>query len=213
MSRRRVLLATLANKKMPDDGLVFHASFRDEVLAESGQSLDTQDGDIQIVRDDELRRNVLRSEYGVLGFPMTGLPTGNAAFTIALHAKFDWLDENSMIVGWGSTPWGETVAAIRYIYGGVRLSPWGESNTEPAINPDCGRWHHWCGVYDGSGHAQLYLDGQQVALGDFHFDIGTEQASLGTFWAGESLGFCAANVRIYDRALFENEIKTLSQEK
>lgn len=203
----------LTGSCLPETGLVFHASFRDEVLAESGQNLEISEGDVRIVQDDELGRNVLHSERGVLKFPQAGLPTGNAPFTIALWAKFDSLDDNSMIVGWGSTPWGETVAAIRYVDGGIRLSPWGSTYTEPAADPDCGKWHHWCGVYDGGGRAQLYLDGRPVAEGKFGFEIGEEQGSLGTFWAWENAEFRAANVRIYDRALTGSEIMALAEEK
>ena len=97
--------------------------------------------------------------------------------------------------------------------GGVRLSAWGGSNTDPEIDPDGGAWHHWCGVYDGFGNPQLYLDGESAAAGEFHFDVGEELASLGTFWAGESVEFQAANVRIYDRALTPAEIEALAKER
>lgn len=198
---------------IPEAGLVLHASFRDGILAESGQELNISQGDICIVRDDDLGRNVLDVDRGVLSFSQDGLPVGDAPFTVALLAKFHHMDDNSMILGWGSTPWGETVAAIRYVGGGVRLSAWGESNTGPEIDPDGGTWHHWCGVYDGFGHPQLYLDGEPAAAGNFHFDIGEELASLGTFWAGESVVLQAANVRIYDRALTPAEIEALAKER
>ena len=198
---------------IPEAGLVFHASFREKILAETGQELNISPYGIGIVRDDALGRNVLDIDRGVLSFSQDGLPVGDAPFTIALLAKFHRMDDNSMILGWGSTPWGETVAAIRYVDGGVRLSAWGGSNTDPEIDPDGGAWHHWCGVYDGFGNPQLYLDGESAAAGEFHFDVGEELASLGTFWAGESVEFQAANVRIYDRALTPAEIEALAKER
>ena len=198
---------------VPEAGLIFYASFRDGIIAESGHELNISDDGIGIVRAGDLGRNVLRINHDVLSFSQDGLPVGDAPFTIALLANFQQMDDNSMIFGWGSTPWGETVAAIRYVEGGVRLSAWGESNTGPEIDPDCGKWHHWCGVYDGLGNPQLYLDGELVASGEFHFDVGNELAALGTFWACESVMLQAANVRIYDRALNSAEIKALAKER
>ncbi|MDP6716860.1 MAG: hypothetical protein QF368_19835, partial [SAR202 cluster bacterium] len=102
---------------------------------------------------------------------------------------------------------------------------WSQVDSDTAVD---GEWHHWVGVYDGSSQ-KLYLDGALdisvvhtgpiIGTGDGNPDwltIGKDYhpVSMGNSYAEEGRynSGLIDEVRIYDRALTADEIKTLYDE-
>jgi len=80
---------------------------------------------------------------------------------------------------------------------------------------ELGRWHHLAFTFD-AGAIKGFLDGKVVSLQANTFRLGTalENVASGLFVGSDGSSFCKGaldDVRIYDRALGEDEIRALAQ--
>ena len=78
-----------------------------------------------------------------------------------------------------------------------------------------GSWHQVVGTYDGS-IVRLYVDGQPVASSSATLQIGTNNMPLsigGRLGTNDSFNGCVDNVRIYNRALTQDEVLDLYNEE
>jgi hypothetical protein len=82
----------------------------------------------------------------------------------------------------------------------------GGLNSTQSVND--GEWRHVAYTYDGS-RVQLYIDGQPETGQDIALSTAGSEVQLGVRGAGELFNGSMADVRIYDRALSEEEIGSL----
>ena len=147
---------------------------------------------------------------GAVTFPATDLPKGDQPFTVACKICLpDGPSDGFFAFGWGSTPWGPTVAGLVCSSIGIGMRNWGALHIGNISGTD---WHHFAGTYDG-GTARFYVDGHldsSVAISGL--TTGNESGSFGTWWAGDSTPCRYANARIYNRALSPGEVAELAKE-
>lgn len=206
MSRRLMMFGGAGN--IPTEGLVFYASFREALAAETGQDMNIVGA--TLVTDDILGRAVMCLEGGSVTFPSDGLPKGDQPFAIACKVCLPRGPHDGFFAfGWGSTPYSSTVAGLACSSSGIELRNWGTLHLGNVTGTD---WYHLAATYDGST-ARFYVDG--------HFDssmeisgltTGNETGSFGTWWAGDSTPCRYANARIYNRALGDAEVAALAGE-
>ena len=122
---------------LPTAGLVFYASFRDGLIAETGQHLF---GNGKIITDEMLGRSVLSLDKSVVTFSAAGFPVGNEPFTVAAKMRVLFGRFGYFLFGWGSTPWTPTVAGLSCDSHTTHLTNWG--------------WGLECGIGNPSGLAK-----------------------------------------------------------
>jgi len=210
VSRRRALLMAAAGGGGDlTEGLVFYASFRSGIWAESGQEL-TVDGEAYWAFDDELGRGAMFFSYGSVKFSTENLPVGDEPFTVAAKLRLPYGPHDGFFAfGWGSTPYGPTVAGLACSSSGLGLRNWGFGLGDVGGTD----WHHLAGTYDGVT-VRFYVDGQlDSAMSISGLTTGGETGSFGTFWAGDYTDCRCANARIYNRALSAAEVASLAKEE
>ena len=103
---------------------------------------------------------------------------------------------------------GESNYSLHMGFNGTTSSPYSWFDGRQRVNDD--QWHHVAGVYDGT-EARIYIDGEldasqlasgQINASDYDLYIGENAQAFGRFWNG-----FIDDVRIYDRALSEEEIQ------
>ncbi|MGV8972404.1 MAG: LamG-like jellyroll fold domain-containing protein [Rhodoglobus sp.] len=108
---------------------------------------------------------------------------------------------------------------LQYGQGKFAFSTPGGNRATLAITPELGRWYHLVGVRDhASNEIRLYVDGKLVATAPAGADgvssgplsIGRAKyaGAIGDFWAGS-----IDQVSAFDRALSDNEVSTLFNER
>lgn len=203
------MMAAGGGGAFPTEGLVFHASFRDVIAAETGQTL-ANDGGCELAADSDLGRNFCRIECGVLSWSdLSGFPVGSEPFTLSVLAKIDENSGGTVVFGWGSTPTSPTVATLA-LDGEGNICPcsWGP---DTIFVHDPGGWHHWCFTHAG-GDVNVHCDGELIRSDVMTFNIGVGKGAFGTWWTGHRGVFGVANARIYNRALSSAEVKALAKE-
>ena len=205
MSRRLIMAGNAGS--LPSDGLVFYASFRENLIAETGQALS---GGGRIIVDETLGRQVMDLAGGAVTFSSDGLPEGDQPFSIACKVCLPHGHKDGFFVfGWGSTPYSSTVAGLACSSSGIALRNWGALRIGNVTGTN---WHHLAATYDGST-ARFYVDGHlDSSAGISGLTTGNETGSFGTWWAGDSTPCRYANARIYNRALSDAEIIALAKE-
>ncbi|HEC81736.1 MAG TPA: hypothetical protein ENI42_04865, partial [Thermoplasmatales archaeon] len=72
------------------------------------------------------------------------------------------------------------------------------------------KWHHYAGTYNKiTGEVKLYIDGNLVKTqhpGSFDINVNNNQLCIGNLWSWYTYG-CIKDVRVYNRALTDIEIK------
>ena len=136
-----------------------------------------------------------------------GLPTGDADRTVEFWAKIDQYEPETFLAGYGaflsaggSYEVGVTGGRLFFTDGSSQLV-----NRNARLTT--GAWHH-VAVTNAGGHVTLYLDGIDVAEGDFNLatPAGT-RFQLGMGLPGRTQGSGAVDeVSVYDRALSGGEI-------
>ena len=170
---RRLMMAGASN--IPTDGLVFHASFKNAIVAETGQALVYDDRQM-IVADPVLGRKVLHN-YQQIAVSADGLPRGNGPFTVSGLFRFPpefyerWLGSGvasfAALFYWGNTP--DPIghlAGFFYILQapkcGAILTTWGSETQKYDLESSVSNWHHWLGTHDENNLNTLYIDGLAV---------------------------------------------------
>lgn len=209
MSRRLMMAGRVGGGTIPTEGSVFFASFREGLTAETGQELDVR-GDASLEFDAAIGREVMCLSSGAVTFPATGLSEGDQPFTVACKICLPHGPKDGFFAfGWGSTPWGPTVAGLACSSSGLGLRNWGALNIGSIYGTD---WHHLAGTYDGST-ARFYVDGNLNSSVEIsRLTTGNETGSFGTWWTGDLTSCRYANARIYNRALLPGEVAALAKE-
>ena len=211
---RRLIMANGSGAGNFDVGLVFYASFRNALVAETGQQLS---GNWNHVFDSNLNRHVAVSVSGsALYFPIAGLPVRNETFTMAGWLKADF--NTATLLGWGHIPFKPTDAAFCALTNNGRESllsmPTGYADADYsiAVPAEMNRWYHLCGTHDeATGKNIFYVNGVKVGESIKTLTVGTDNAALGCFWGTQAGDVSAAEVRIYNRVLSAAEAKALAK--
>jgi len=159
--------------------------------------------------------NALRFEGGDQRVEVSGYKaiTGTAPRTISVWIKAD--KASGQIVSWGTRDFGQ-MWILGFIRGHVGITPHG-GYYYMAARVDDGRWHHVAAVLSEADepnlhdHVTLYLDGKiaeidKIGLLDlWPIHTGSEQdVTIGRGFRG-----AIDDLRIYDRALSEDEIQAI----
>lgn len=211
---RRLMMSNSSGGGNLGAGLVFYASLREALIAETGQHLS---GNWELDFDSDLNRHVGGSVEGTsLHFDIEGLPAGNESFTMAGWFKADF--NTATLLGWGKTPFTPTDAAfcaLTNFNGGNLLSmPVGNADQDYSISAPArlNQWYHLCGTHDeATGKNIFYVNGAKVGESTKELTVGTFGAAIGCFWSNQAGNISAAEVRIYNRVLSAAEAKTLAK--
>ncbi|MEM5797227.1 MAG: LamG domain-containing protein [Candidatus Aenigmatarchaeota archaeon] len=143
------------------------------------------------------------------------IPIGNSPYTIALWFK---ADSNGVrgLVGWGNFGAWNQVNALR-LWGdscpnlGFRHYWWSNDLDVCTNYPAVGGWSHVAATFDGTTR-RIYLNGTQIASDTptGHNVPNANNFRIGSTNLGEYFNGTIDDVRIYDRALTADEIKSLA---
>jgi len=143
---------------------------------------------------------------------------GTGDFTMALWTKVAVADTNDRLFTVGNSNHYElwvTSNGLANAYGGDSSSSRVNAASNNSIEDDT--WHHVVGVYDRDYAIKLYIDGvlqDDIETGYSSYssvDYNLTSARIGNYVGGSSYGPQARidDVRIYNYALTENQIKNL----
>lgn len=141
----------------------------------------------------------------------TGLPFGSAARTMCVRLNPVNQGVNAYALSYGATNPGENSFLFSGGLAGVTFGNLSTNLTSTANLP-ANKWSHFCGVFDATGKATIFLNGA-TAIGPSAFNFNT--ISNGTFTIGARSDFTFRwaggldDVRIYSRALSPAEILEL----
>ena len=218
MSDMKIANAALYAEVPPTPKMVFHAPLSEaKTTAETGQQLITS-GDVTYTTLDGKACAKIGEPYETTGYIKTveniGI-TGQASRTVSFWAHPTNEQEYCNAVGWGSTQshgrlfncgaanWGALYA---------EFTTWG-NDIQHEFAVDDGKLHHFCYVYDEDKPETLviYVDGVKNT-----FNVSGVATQDSPLWMGQSgagnwnyTGHLA-EVRVYNYALTENEVKVLA---
>jgi hypothetical protein len=134
--------------------------------------------------------------------------------TFAIWAKIDNLDNNfSYLLGAISYSGGEIGMRV-HSNGGIWATPNNSgisfSNLKTAGTITANKWYYYIMTWDGTT-AKLYVDSNIINTMDFSLNSSTRNGAnlIGKAWDGSCWEGSMADVRIYNRALSQEEITTL----
>jgi len=196
--------------------LVAHYQFEGNADDSSGNGLNgTIHGSAAIVTD-AVRGNVLSlagdGDYVDCGndalFDITD------SITVAAWVKVDAFNKSfQAVITKGDETWKLTRSSqTNSMAFSCNLSGVGAMSANGAVNVNDGQWHHVAGVYDGS-KVDLYVDSaldiSVSASGSINTNTAAVMVGQNAVWPGRWWLGLVDDVRIYDRALSEDEIKAL----
>ncbi len=160
--------------------------------------------------------------YVGVATPSSKIPVGNDSYTISAWMKSDGAGGTQGIIGWGNYGNDNQVTAFRLDNSvcdgrnGLDLYWWGDDLVSCAdpINLYDGNWHQVLTTYDGSTK-KLYVDGSLIGemtpLNAVHSTPDTSNFAIGLTATAfdEYFNGSLDDVRVYDRALSEQEITAL----
>lgn len=218
---KKIFIAVKEQSAIPEDGLFFYAPLQeDKSTAETGQAL-TKNGTITY-QDYKGIPCVRVDGHAYLGFS-TALPSGalSADWTISLWICF------SSFAAESPTPFAigerhDVGTALRVVYfsGKLCFEPVSsDPSTSQIIKPALNVWYHICIVHSGS-LTTMYSDGAEKNENTFTYSFAPTYGRIGTSLYNAN-GYNEYNeyfdgwisaVRIYNRALYADEISALANE-
>ncbi len=141
----------------------------------------------------------------------TELPVGASPYTISVWINPDEMDDTQGIIGWGNYGSDEQVNALRLTANGI-VNYWWANDLSLTTGDLTGRWHHIAATFNGTTRG-IYLDGDLIGsdtpgtpnVGNANARIGATHTDFVEFFDG-----MIDEVRVYDRALSQNEIGALA---
>jgi hypothetical protein len=149
---------------------------------------------------------------GYVELGTAGMPSTDAPKTIALWLRMAPGDDRSQnVVSLYNTPLGGTVE-VQYHLGQMRVIKYGGGHLVSGGPPERDAWHHYVYTFDGKTH-RLYLDGALKDSSTASNDrVAVTKAELGRIaLGGQHYKGCLDEVRIYNRAIAEAEVRQLFQ--
>jgi hypothetical protein len=147
---------------------------------------------------------------GYVELGTAGMPSTDAPKTIALWLRMAPGDERSQnVVSLYNTPLGGTVE-VQYHLGQMRVIKYGGGLLVSGGPPERDAWRHYVYIFDGKTH-RLYLDGALKDSSTASNDrVAVTKAELGRIVVGgQHYKGCLDEVRIYNRAISESEVRQL----
>ena len=193
---------------MPKDGLVFYAPLTNTAgFNVTGNPQITRVGNIPCMYFDG-------STY--LETTASGLPQGNSPRSVSLWFSNSSDGWDKGIVGYGTFSGNEMYCLGVESYNDRGFSVWGHGNDVfSGILPEDNTFYHVVVTFDGDETANFYFNGELREEGTHKNSLNTTGTSIyiGAEVEGHTqfVGHVAA-VRIYNRVITEEEIKTLSGE-
>jgi predicted GH43/DUF377 family glycosyl hydrolase len=155
----------------------------------------------------------------------SGLPTGDASFTIAAFVQTS-ADARNTIAFWGNFSsaqangfrtttageFGSTGGLLDFGWGGGPDYGVGAGGSPPGTIYD-GQWHHAAVTYDAATSTKrLYFDGVEIGTGKVISDLNVAAANfgIGSRTGSEPFTGLLDDVRVYDNALSEAELSALA---
>ena len=204
------LVIDLPEEEMPSDGLVFHAPFEtDTQTAATGQTMTFGTSGIEFGTYENIPSISMTRGGSIISFPAAGLPTGNSPFTISVWFLNPSNDGQESIIIWGPESTGQMVF-LNFHNGQLSLDTWFGDTSIDEENLFSDEWQLLDTVYDGTT-LKFYINA--VLVGSSEVALGTGSASTAYIgghpqhefgWSGR-----LADLRVYNRALTESELKTL----
>ena len=142
----------------------------------------------------------------------TGLPQGDAPFSLECWVQFTDEYDYMCIMHIGSAQSGRKIAALGR--SADKKIKWNVYGTEPVIwdgPAEHGVWYHIVGCYDGSAAWRGYVNGMEYT-GSFagNMNIDTNMVCFGAFsWGGQWLKGDGDVWRVYNKALTAGEVALL----
>lgn len=204
------LVIELPKEEMPSSGLVFHAPFdSNTTTAATGQALTFRSSGIEFGTYKGIPSVSMTRGAAAVSFPAAGLPTGNSPFTISVWFLNPSNDGQESIIIWGPESTGQMVF-LNFHNGQLSLDTWFGDTSIDEENLFSDEWQLLDTVYDGTT-LKFYINA--VLVGSSAVTLGTGTASTAYIgghpqhefgWSGR-----LADMRVYNRALTESELKTL----
>lgn len=204
------LVIELPKEEMPSSGLVFHASFDSSTAtAATGQALSFRASGIEFSTYKGIPSVSMTRGGTAVSFPAAGLPTGNSPFTISVWFLNPSNNGQESIIIWGPESTGQMVF-LNFHNGQLSLDTWFGDTSIDVENLFADEWQLLDVTYDGTT-LRFYINA--VLVGSSEIVLGTGTASTAYIgghpqhefgWSGR-----LADLRVYNRALSESELKTL----
>lgn len=204
------LVIELPKEEMPSDGLVFHAPFdSNTTTAATGQALTFRSSGIEFGTYKGIPSVSMTRGTAAVSFPAAGLPTGNSPFTISVWFLNPSNNGQESIIIWGPESTGQMIF-LNFHNGQLSLDTWFGDTSIDVENLFADEWQLLDVTYDGTT-LKFYINAELV--GSSAVTLGTGTASTAYIgghpqhefgWSGR-----LADLRVYNRALTELELKTL----
>ena len=207
---KKGLVIDLPEEEMPTSGLVFNASFgSDTHTAETGQTMTFGTSGIKFGTYSNIPSISMTRGGSLISFPADDLPTSNNPFTISVWFSNPSNDGQESIIIWGPESSGQMLF-LCFNEGQLRLDTWFGGTSFEVENLFSADLQLLDVVYDGTT-LKAYINAILVGSADVTLATGTATTAYIGGHPEHEFGWSGylADLRIYNRALSESELKTL----
>lgn len=207
---KKGLVIDLPLAEMPTNGLVFNASFgSDTHTAETGQTMTFGTSGIEFGMHEGIPSISMNRGGSLISFPADDLPISNSPFTISVWFSNPSNDGQESIIIWGLESSGQMLF-LCFNEGLLRLDTWFGGTSFEVENLFSADLQLLDVVYDGTT-LKAYINAVLVGSVTITLATGTATTAYIGGHPDHSFGWSGylADLRIYNRALSESELKTL----
>ena len=207
---KKGLVIDLPEEEMPTNGLVFNASFgSDTHTAETGQTMTFGTSGIEFGTYNNIPSISMNRGGSIISFPADDLPTSNNPLTISVWFSNPSNDGQESIIIWGPESSGQMLF-LCFNKGLLRLDTWFGGTSFEVENLFSADWQLLNVVYDGTT-LKIYINAVLVGSVTITLATGTSATAYIGGHPEHEFGWSGylADLRIYNRALSESELKTL----
>ena len=207
---KKGLVIDLPEEEMPTNGLVFNASFgSDTHTAETGQTMTFGTSGIEFGTHNNIPSISMTRGGSIISFPADDLPTSHNPFTISVWFSNPSNDGQESIIIWGSKSSGQMLF-LCFNEGQLRLDTWFGGTSFEVENLFSADLQLLDVVYDGTT-LKAYINAVLVGSAGVTLATGTATTAYIGGHPEHEFGWSGylADLRIYNRALSESEMKTL----
>ena len=207
---KKGLVIDLPEEEMPTNGLVFNASFgSDSHTAETGQTMTFGTSGIEFGVHEGIPSISMNRGGSIISFPADDLPISNSPFTISVWFSNPSNDGQESIIIWGPSSSGQMLF-LCFNEGQLRLDTWFGGTSFEVGNLFSADWQLLDVVYDGTT-LKVYINAVLVGSVTITLATGTSATAYIGGHPEHEFGWSGylADLRIYNRALSESEMKTL----
>jgi hypothetical protein len=211
-------LSALGQPAFLTNGLVAHYPFNGNANDESGRSNNGQFNDNPSFSNDrfgdKLSSIMLNGINDYISFSMAGIPVGSAPRTLSLWTKIEEPTHtvgDSHLIGFGGEGIGKMFGFFVDSAGFVKFHGYHFDLQAKNVKPLPTQWMHLVAVYSGTT-LTLWVDGTRVNSASMQLNTLTNQFMMGRWVVNPDNSFfkgCLDDVRIYNRALSDGEVKAL----